>query len=106
MAAEEKLRWKEGTGRASGVKGVHAGYVGPNGGREVGGSSVLSILMVAKRAGGGRREPFSPPSRRGARRPPSIHFLPSNKRFVSSATYEACAYVRACVRACIRACVY
>lgn len=105
MAAEEMLHWKEGTSRASGVRG-YAGYVGPNG-REVGGSSVLGILAAAKRAGGGRREPFSPPSCRGARRPPSIDYTLPTKHSVLSATYEACAcmhaYVRACVRACTRA---
>lgn len=52
-------------------------------------------------AGGARREPFSPLSRRGARRPPSIDSLPTNP-LVSSAPHEACACVRACVRACMR----
>lgn len=105
MAAEEMLHWKEGTSRASGVRG-YAGYVGPNGGREVGGSSVLGILAAVKRAGGGRREPFSPPSCRGARRPPSIDYTLPTRHSVLSATYEACAYMRTCVRTCVRACVY
>ena len=98
------LHWKEGTSRASGVRG-YAGYVGPNGGREVGGSSVLGILAAAKRAGGGRREPFSPPLCRGARRPPSIDYTLPTRHSVLSATYEACAYMRTCVRTCVRACV-